>query len=149
MRGGCRAGLVTSSKAGHGVLFLTTIALRMNNALPIECMKPDYKAVLHAVQKRDKALWDLGDALVAECGAPDPTSAGYAGPGRLRAAWHCLQANGCDVQPCGVIETSPCGVCLRTVDSTVRYFVGTVRRGWYAGDVRGDHRRHAEGDATH
>jgi hypothetical protein len=33
---------------------------------------------------------------VAECGAPDPTCAGYAGPGRLRAAWHYLQENGCD-----------------------------------------------------
>jgi hypothetical protein len=33
-------------------------------------MKADYKAILCAVQKRDKALWDLGDALVAECGAP-------------------------------------------------------------------------------
>jgi hypothetical protein len=59
-------------------------------------MKADYKAILCAVQKRDKALWDLGDALVAECGAPDPTSAGYAGPGRLRAAWHYLQENGCN-----------------------------------------------------
>ena len=27
---------------------------------------------------------------------PDPTSASYAGPGRLRAAWHHLQENGCD-----------------------------------------------------
>ena len=59
-------------------------------------MKVDYKAILCAVQKRDKALWDLGDALVAECGAPDPTSASYAGPGRLRAAWHHLQENGID-----------------------------------------------------
>jgi len=59
-------------------------------------MKVDYKAILCAVQKRDKALWDLGDALVAECGAPDPTSASYAGPGRLRAAWLYLQENGCD-----------------------------------------------------
>jgi hypothetical protein len=59
-------------------------------------MKADYKAILGAVQKLDKALWDLGDALVAECGAPDPTSASYAGPGRLRAAWLYLQENGCD-----------------------------------------------------
>src|SRR5580692_7456285 len=63
---------------------------------PASGIKADYKAILRAVQKRDKALWDLGDALVSECGAPDPTSAGYAGPGRLRAAWHYLQANGCD-----------------------------------------------------
>jgi hypothetical protein len=33
-------------------------------------MKADYKAVLCAVQKRDKALWDLGDALVATVGTP-------------------------------------------------------------------------------
>jgi hypothetical protein len=59
-------------------------------------MKADHKAILGAVQKLDKALWDLGDALVAECGAPDPTSASYAGPGRLRAAWLYLQENGCD-----------------------------------------------------
>jgi hypothetical protein len=59
-------------------------------------MQTDYKAILGAVQKRNKALWDLGDALVLECGAPDPTSASYAGPGRLRAAWHYLQENGCD-----------------------------------------------------
>jgi hypothetical protein len=57
-------------------------------------MKPDYKAILGTVQKRDKALWDLGDALVAEFGGPDPTSACYAGPGKLRAAWHYLQENG-------------------------------------------------------
>ena len=59
-------------------------------------MKPDYKAILYAVQKRDKALWDLGDALVAEFGAPDPTGASYAGPGKLRAACHYLQENGHD-----------------------------------------------------
>jgi hypothetical protein len=46
-------------------------------------MKADHKAILCAVQKRDKALRDLGDALVAECGAPDPTSASYAGPGNI------------------------------------------------------------------
>ena len=59
-------------------------------------MKPDYKAILSTAQKRDKARWDLGDALVAECGAPDPTSASYAGPGKLRAVWHYLQENECD-----------------------------------------------------
>ena len=59
-------------------------------------MKADSKAILCAVKRRDEALWDLGDALVAECGAPDPTSASYAGPGRLRAAWRYLQENGCD-----------------------------------------------------
>jgi hypothetical protein len=59
-------------------------------------MKADHKTILCAVQTRDKALWDLGDALVAECGAPDPTSASYAGPGRLRAAWRYLQENGWD-----------------------------------------------------
>ena len=48
------------------------------------------------MQTLDKARWDLGDALVAECGAPDPTSAGYDGPGRLRAAWHYMRENGCD-----------------------------------------------------
>ncbi|MBV8141593.1 MAG: hypothetical protein JO279_09685 [Verrucomicrobia bacterium] len=57
-------------------------------------MKPDHQAILHTVQKLDKARWDLGDALVAECGAPDPTSASYDGPGKLRAAWHYLQENG-------------------------------------------------------
>jgi hypothetical protein len=57
-------------------------------------MKPDYKAILSTVQKLDKARWDLGDALVAECGAPDPTSASYDGPGKLRAAWRYLQENG-------------------------------------------------------
>jgi len=31
-------------------------------------MKADYKAILCAVQKRDKALSDLGDALVTKCG---------------------------------------------------------------------------------
>ena len=31
-------------------------------------MKADYKAILCAVQKRDKAISDLGDALVTECG---------------------------------------------------------------------------------
>jgi hypothetical protein len=61
-----------------------------------DLMKSDYKAILDAVQKRDKALWELGDALVADCGAPDPTSAGYAGPGKLRAVWHRLQENGYD-----------------------------------------------------
>jgi hypothetical protein len=61
-----------------------------------DLMEPDYKAILNTVQKRDKALWELGDALVADCGAPDPTSANYAGPGKLRAAWHCLQVNGYD-----------------------------------------------------
>jgi len=59
-------------------------------------MKADYKETLHTLQNRDKVLWDLGDALVAECGAPDPTTASYAGPGRLRAAWHYLQENGYD-----------------------------------------------------
>ena len=59
-------------------------------------MKPDYKAILGTVQKRDKALWDLGDALVAEFGGPDPTSACYAGPGKLRAAWHYMRENGYD-----------------------------------------------------
>src|ERR1700737_622062 len=57
-------------------------------------MKPDYKAILSTVEKLDKARWDLGDALVAECGAPDPTSASYDGPGKLRAAWRYLQENG-------------------------------------------------------
>ena len=46
------------------------------------------------MQTLDKARWDLGDALVAECGAPDPTSAGYDGPGKLRAAWHYMRENG-------------------------------------------------------
>ena len=59
-------------------------------------MRADHETILCAVQTRDKALWDLGDALVAECGAPDPTSASYAGPGRLRAAWRYLQENGWD-----------------------------------------------------
>ncbi|HYY29666.1 MAG TPA: hypothetical protein VE860_17110 [Chthoniobacterales bacterium] len=59
-------------------------------------MTHDYKAILYTVQKLDKARWDLGDALVAECGAPDPTSASYNGPGKLRAAWHHLQENGYD-----------------------------------------------------
>jgi hypothetical protein len=48
------------------------------------------------MQTLDKALWDLGDALVAECGAPDPTSAGYDGPGKLRAAWQYMRENGYD-----------------------------------------------------
>jgi hypothetical protein len=48
------------------------------------------------MQTLDKARWDLGDALVAECGAPDPTSAGYDGPGKLRAAWHYMRKNGYD-----------------------------------------------------
>ena len=69
----------------------------MEDERPRVTFKPDYKAILYTVQKRDKALWDLGDALVADCGAPDPTSASYAGPGKLRAAWHCLQSNGYDV----------------------------------------------------
>ena len=59
-------------------------------------MKPEYKNILHAMQTLDKARWDLGDALVAECGAPDPTSAGYDGPGKLRAAWHYMRENGYD-----------------------------------------------------
>ena len=59
-------------------------------------MKPEYKTVLHAMQTLDKTRWDLGDALVAECGAPDPTSAGYDGPGKLRAAWHYMRENGYD-----------------------------------------------------
>ena len=59
-------------------------------------MKPEYKTILHAMQTLDQALWDLGDALVAECGAPDPTSAGYDGPGKLRAAWHYMRENGYD-----------------------------------------------------
>ena len=33
-----------------------------------DLMEPDYKAILNTVQKRDKALSDLGDALVTECG---------------------------------------------------------------------------------
>jgi hypothetical protein len=57
-------------------------------------MKPEYKNILHAMQTLDKARWDLGDALVAECGAPDPTSPGYDGPGKLRAAWHYMRKNG-------------------------------------------------------
>jgi hypothetical protein len=57
-------------------------------------MKPEYQKILHAMQTLDKARWDLGDALVAECGAPDPTSAGYDGPGKLRAALHNLRENG-------------------------------------------------------
>ena len=69
----------------------------MEDERPRVTFKPDYKAILYTVQKRDKALWDLGDALVADCGAPDPTSASYAGPGKLRAAWHCLQLNGYDL----------------------------------------------------
>ena len=68
----------------------------MESERPEITFKPDYKAILYTVQKRDKALWDLGDALVADCGAPDPTSASYAGPGKLRAAWHCLRSNGYD-----------------------------------------------------
>ena len=59
-------------------------------------MKPEYKKILQSMQTLDKALWDLGDALVAECGAPDPTSAGYDGPGKLRAAWHYMRENGYD-----------------------------------------------------
>jgi hypothetical protein len=51
-------------------------------------MKPEYKKILHGRQTLDKARWDLGDALVAECGAPDPTSPGYGGPGKLRAVWN-------------------------------------------------------------
>ena len=57
-------------------------------------MKPEYKKILHGSQTLDKARWDLGDALVAECGAPNPTSAGYDGPGKLRAAWHYMGENG-------------------------------------------------------
>jgi hypothetical protein len=57
-------------------------------------MKPEYQKILQAMQTLDKARWDLGDALVAECGAPDPTSAGYDGPGKLRAALHSLRENG-------------------------------------------------------
>jgi hypothetical protein len=57
-------------------------------------MKPEYQKILHAMQTLDKARWDLGDALVAECGAPDPTSAGYDGPGKLRAALNSLRENG-------------------------------------------------------
>ena len=57
-------------------------------------MKPEYKNILHAMQTLDKARWDLGDALVAECGAPDPTSASYDGPGKLRAAWRTIRENG-------------------------------------------------------
>ena len=59
-------------------------------------MKPEYKNILLAVQTLDKARWDFGDALVAECGAPDPTSVGYDGPGKLRAAWHYMRENGYD-----------------------------------------------------
>jgi hypothetical protein len=59
-------------------------------------MKAEYKTILQTMQTFDKARWDLGDALVAECGAPDPTSAGYDGPGKLRAAWHYMQENGYD-----------------------------------------------------
>jgi hypothetical protein len=59
-------------------------------------MKLEYKTILHAMQTLDQARWDLGDALVAECGAPDPTSAGYDGPGKLRAAWHYMRENGYD-----------------------------------------------------
>ena len=57
-------------------------------------MKPEYKKILHARQALDKARWELGDALVAECGAPDPTSPGYDGPGKLRAAWNYMRENG-------------------------------------------------------
>jgi hypothetical protein len=46
-------------------------------------MKPDYKAIPSTV--------DLGDALVAECEAPDPTNPSYDSPGKLRAAWRYLQ----------------------------------------------------------
>ena len=59
-------------------------------------MKPEYHKILQAMQTVDKARWDLGDALVAECGAPDPTSAGYDGPGKLRAAWRYMRENGYD-----------------------------------------------------
>ena len=59
-------------------------------------MKPEYKRILHSMQALDKARWDLGDALVSECGAPDPTSTGYDGPGKLRAAWHYMRENGYD-----------------------------------------------------
>jgi hypothetical protein len=59
-------------------------------------MKPEYKKILHARQALDKARWDLGDALVVECGAPDPTSPGYDGPGKLRAAWNYMRENGYD-----------------------------------------------------
>ena len=59
-------------------------------------MKPEYKTILDAMQALDQTRWDLGDALVAKCGAPDPTSAGYDGPGKLRAAWHYMLENGYD-----------------------------------------------------
>ena len=35
------------------------------------------------------------------------------------------------LQPGGVVETSAGGVRVRKVYSTIRYFVGTVRRDWY------------------
>ena len=54
-------------------------------------MKPNYKAIPSTVLKLDKARWDLGDALVAECEAPDPTNPSYDSPGKLRAAWRYLQ----------------------------------------------------------
>jgi hypothetical protein len=58
--------------------------------------EPEYKKILHAMHTLDKARWDLGDALVAECGGPDPTSTGYDGPGKLRSAWHYMRENGYD-----------------------------------------------------
>jgi hypothetical protein len=40
-------------------------------------MKPDNKAIPSTVLKLNKARWDLGDALVAECKHPDQTNPSY------------------------------------------------------------------------
>ena len=95
-------------------------------------MKPEYKNILHAMQTLDKARWDLGDALVSECGAPDPTSAGYDGPGKLRAAWHYMRENGYDCTLEDLFRTASCSVRVQAIDSTVGHFVGSTRRVWYA-----------------
>ena len=95
-------------------------------------MKPDYKVILSTVLKLDKARWDLGDALVAECGAPDPTSAGYDGPGKLRAAWHYMRENGYDCTLEDLSELRRVAYVFRQSTRTVGYFVGPTRRVWYA-----------------
>ena len=94
--------------------------------------KPEYKNILHAMQTLDKARWDLGDALVAECGAPDPTSAGYDGPGKLRAAWHYMRENGYDCTLEDLSELRRVAYVFRQSTRTVGYFVGPTRRVWYA-----------------
>lgn len=56
-----------------------------------EMSKSKFPLTISAVQKRDRSLWEIGDALVAECGAP---SEGGANDG----SWELMQAVAAEIE---------------------------------------------------